>query len=650
MIYSGYIPRTHWVRENCIVLIGALVFFLVFFSAQAVASPDIIRFWLVDAESDTRIIELEKYQTLTLPFLPTKLSIEAEANDETQSVEMKIEGVHSSTENISPYALKGDSNGDFVPVPELRTPGWLTISAQPFSAANANGDAGSEASLPLYLYKPDFLVRNGRDVGDYEPGDGYCSITAPRVSIDDFVVATATPDVLPEDKLRADALLPASARSKEKAIEASRREKSQFKVSTDTVAPDVLDEPAKPNWHDDSYDLVDPSTAHGCTLRAAIEEANALPGSQSILIDGNRGPFKLTKGQLTITEGVTVRGHEMPLIDADKRSRVFYIDGGGDNIIVNLQQLDIARGKVDPSSRGGAIRIVNNALVQMSDSIVRESRANFGGGFYLQSGGDLTMSRSAVRDNIAGTPDNGITGGGVTQRGGGIYNLEGNVTIRDSAIFDNLAVRGGGLSNKGGTMRVENSSVIGNEALAIGGGIENHHNGAEKGNLHLVFATIANNQAGTSLAPPADQRGGGGLYNSGWAYMASSILADNSDGWSAGDAHHSPDCHSPDIYDFKSYRNNVVGVLNDNCSLTDYSWGNTAWIDFGTEAAPLNPGLTSRFFQGHLAYHNISASSVALDNGGSSSESAIYPCEDHDMRSRPRPVGAGCDIGAVERQ
>ncbi|WP_461430027.1 choice-of-anchor Q domain-containing protein, partial [Ketobacter sp.] len=29
---------------------------------------------------------------------------------------------------------------------------------------------------------------------------------------------------------------------------------------------------------------------------------------------------------------------------------------------------------------------------------------------------------------------------------------------------------------------------------------------------------------------------------------------------------------------------------------------------------------------------------------------SLYPCEDHDMRGRPRPVGAGCDIGAMERQ
>jgi len=257
MIYSRGNPRIPWVRKNCIVLISALALF----SAQANGSPEIIKFWLVDAETDTRIIELEKYQTLTLPFLPTELSIEAEANDETESVEMKIEGVHSSTENLSPYALKGDSSGDFVPAPELRVPGWLTISAQPFSADDTGGEAGSEASLPLYLYEPDFLVKNPRDKGDYEPGDGYCSITAPRVGIDNLAVVNATPDVLPEDKLKADTPLSADTRTEEKATDKSTPEQREFRASTDSVAPILLDEPAKPNGQDSPDGLADPSDA-----------------------------------------------------------------------------------------------------------------------------------------------------------------------------------------------------------------------------------------------------------------------------------------------------------------------------------------------------------------------------------------------------
>jgi len=297
---------------------------------------------------------------------------------------------------------------------------------------------------------------------------------------------------------------------------------------------------------------------------------------------------------------------------------------------------------------------VQGGLLQLSDSVVRGGRANFGGGIYLQAGGDLTMSRSTVRDNVAGTPET-FGGGGVTQRGGGIYNLEGNVTIRASAIVDNLAVRGGGLSNKGGLMRVENSSVLDNEAVSWGGGIENQGNGADTGLLHVSFSTIAGNVAGTSFADPAGWRRGGGIATGfvgsaakATTFVSSSIVADNSIGGWIDDALHSPDCVTVGGGSSVSYRSNVVGVLDPGCGLADHAWGTDAWIDHGTLAAPLDAGLAARF-DAPRPHRNLLPGSVALDAGASPSAS-LYPCPDTDVRERPRPAGAGCDIGAVERQ
>jgi hypothetical protein len=640
------------INKPSVLLIASLQVY----STHAVGSPEIVRFWLVDAGTNTRIAPLKPFETLTLPFLPAELSIEAEANDETQSVEMKIEGTHSSSENVAPYALNGDTSGDFVPVHQLRAPGWLTISAQPYTDDDLSGTPGSEQQLKLYLYQPDFLVSMTIDNHDFNPGDGYCSISKPPSGGNRRTKSsTSLNQSVPSEKesLISDVgTFLAEFDREDKAVQSVQVQPGQErmilpKLSKFSSAEDYTFVP----WEIDEIDRpLGDLQVQGCSLRAAIEEANALPGNQSILIDGTIGPYKLSKGHLEITEGVTLKGHELPIIDANKQSRVFNIDGGGEDIIVNLHGLDISRGRVRDTARGGAIRIDNNAYVQMSDSIVRESQANFGGGIYLQGGSSLVMWRTAVRDNIAGTPEDGISGGGVTQRGGGIFNLRGNVTIRDSSIFDNLAVRGGGLSNFGGRMRIENSSVIGNEALALGGGIENFHQEDKKGSLHLAFTTIANNRAGTSNAPPASHRIGGGIYNRGWAYLSSSILADNTDGWIAGDENHAPDCYSPDIYDLKSYRNNVVGVLNDSCSLTDYSAGNTAGINFGSETTPLDPGLLNRSYArtNRLAYLMIRSSSVAHNNGGTSN--SIYPCQDHDMRGRPRPSGSGCDIGSIERQ
>jgi hypothetical protein len=113
----------------------------------------------------------------------------------------------------------------------------------------------------------------------------------------------------------------------------------------------------------------------------------------------------------------------------------------------------------------------------------------------------------------------------------------------------------------------------------------------------------------------------GGLYNSGWADMASSILAENTDGWSAGDPLHAPDCYSPNPYDFTSYRHNVVGVLNGNCDFGDYTRESTAWIDHGTEWSPFDAELAAPLFWGNIRYRMISSSSPVVDAAASAPSS-----------------------------
>ncbi len=662
------------------------------FAADAATPSDVTEFWLVDTANDTRIRQLSDYDTLRLPLLPDELSIEAVTGDDADSVVMRIDGVVSATENNAPYALGSDIGGDFFPVPELRVPGWIDISAQPFDGPNGTGDAGTETEINLYLDQPDFVVNNSADAGDYDPGDGWCSTGRPPFVADDFAIVPQAklPDweltrlktiqPIPGEHISSRTVgMVASEESSKGKVVARTDDSFQKRLAELTLNPPVKIDPtlapisqeggkgsrangpqAGPSLTDagnvvgtsppfePEYDYVAPGWVpdDACTLRAAIEEANALAGRQRIIIDSEKGPFNLNKGQLNVTDGVDIIGYgPRAVIDAKERSRVFLVTG---DHLVNMNRLDVTNGSPGPMERGGGLAIDNDAFVQMSDSVVRNSQANFGGGIGLQNGGRLTLTSSAIRNNIAGTPEDGINGGGVTQRGGGIFNNRGIVTIRRSSIDNNLAVRGGGLSNFGGTLRVEDSSVIDNEALAIAGGIENRDNLGETGVLHLSFSTVAHNEAGTSVMPPADQRVGGGVYNTSTAFIASTILANNTDAYFAGDPLHAPDCYSPGENDFSSYRNNLVGVLSDTCELEDYSWGNTGGIMFGTENSPLNPGLTNSFWSDHLRYRNLQANSPAIDAGGSAG--AVYPCQDLDGRSNPRPVGNGCDIGALERQ
>lgn len=63
-----------------------------------------------------------------------------------------------------------------------------------------------------------------------------------------------------------------------------------------------------------------------CTLRAALEEANALPGADTIALED--GYYILSLGQLDVTDDLTLQAN-YATIDADERSRVMEIYPGG---------------------------------------------------------------------------------------------------------------------------------------------------------------------------------------------------------------------------------------------------------------------------------------------------------------------------------
>ncbi|PPK98862.1 hypothetical protein CLV92_101563 [Kineococcus xinjiangensis] len=586
-------------------------------SALAAEGPEILHLWLVDATTDTRLVELEDYQTIDLAFAPEQLSVEAEVDSETGSVVFELGYVAVRTENVAPYALNGDAAGDIHPHPALSTPGWITVGAQPFAQDAAGGAAGAEVVRNLYLRQPDFVVSSTADRRDAWPGDGSCRAARPGTPAS---AEAAPPDSGPD--------APASRLSTLDAVGA-------LPEATPTVRPGRP--PFRPL----------PVKRTGCALRAALEEANALPGRQTISVDGRVGPYLLTLGELRITDDVALHGHERPVVDAELRSRVLSVSGtAADEPIVDVDGVDLANGRVGTSDRGGVLH-VEAALLQLSNSVVRGGSANFGGGIYLQSGGDLTLTRSVVRGNSAGHPES-FRGGGFTQRGGGISNLGGHVVVRSSAVVDNVAVRGGGISNFGGTLRVENSTVAGNEAKTHGGGMENRPNAGAAGVLHVSFSTIAHNRAGTSPHAGVEDRGGGGVYNRSTAFIASSVLARNTDPLPTVDARHAPDCYSPQEHAFTSFRGNVVGVLSATCDLGDYSWGDTRFLSHGTPGAPLDPGLAPFRSDSPLPHYELLAGSVAVDVGARP-DATLYPCPDLDVRDRPRPVGASCDAGSVER-
>jgi CSLREA domain-containing protein len=259
-------------------------------------------------------------------------------------------------------------------------------------------------------------------------------------------------------------------------------------------------------------DVVDASTGNGicetapgngvCTLRAAIQEANALAGADQIILPPNTYVLTIVT-ELTITSSLTITGGDASttIIDGNKgvrtNSGVLVIDSG----TVSISGVTIRNGGRTGNFDGGGIR--NNGTLTLTNSTVSGNNAGSNGlGGGIANFGTLTLTNSTVSEN---------SGRGA----GGIHNdiNDGKLTLVNSTVSRNSANNSGagGISNDG-TLTLTNSTVSGNSAANEGGGIFN------TGTLALITSTVSGNGAGLH---------GGGIYNNGTANLFNATVTDN---------------------------------------------------------------------------------------------------------------------------
>ena len=324
---------------------------------------------------------------------------------------------------------------------------------------------------------------------------------------------------------------------------------------------------------DTTVDTVDANPGDGtcadassnCTLRAAIMEANALAGADTITLPAGTytlsiagaGEDAAATGDLDVTDDLTISGAgaATTIIDGGALDRVFDVLGPGTVnqpvSTVEIAGVTIRNGNTLPS--GGGI-YSDHATLTISSSTISGNTGSHGGGIYsaggtvalsnstvsgntawLGNGGGirgagatLTISSSTVNDNTAAGDAGGIYGGGgpatlnsstvngnsAANRGGGIYNTS-TLTISSSTVSGNSAVtHGGGIYSQIGTAILNNSEVSSNMAGTFGGGIN-----AGLGTLALNRSTVSGNSAGR----------GGGIYNSSaTATLSNSTVSGNS--------------------------------------------------------------------------------------------------------------------------
>ncbi len=373
----------------------------------------------------------------------------------------------------------------------------------------------------------------------------------------------------------------------------------------------------------------------GCTLRAAIMEANASPGGDTVVIAVDRveltlaGAFEdsAARGDLDIIEDLTILGRARPVVRGGRGfgDRVFDVAPGHRPIRVRIDNLTVAHGAA--FSDGGGVKNGDTADLTLVRVRVVENQAsgavaNFGGG--IDNSGSLTLHRSEVSSNAVA--------GNALSVGGGISNT-GTLTVSASSITDNHADgTGGGIDNgASGAARISESTIARNTAQGPGGGIWN------RGELTAENATISGNEAGPW---------GGGINNSvGNAVLTHVTITENSAGVFGSGINSTGGT--------VEVRNTLIAgsalPIGQDCAGTLTSAGGN--LDGGTTcaltaasdisgAAPLLTPLASD--GGPTATHRPAAASPAIDAG------AAANCTPRDQRGAPRPQGPSCDIGAYE--
>jgi CSLREA domain-containing protein len=360
-----------------------------------------------------------------------------------------------------------------------------------------------------------------------------------------------------------------------------------------------------------------------CTLRAAIQEADATSGADTVFVPAGR--YLLTSvpspeagfptendagnGDLDITDTLTVRGAGAgrTTIDGSGLDRVFSID----NTTATISDMTITHGS---ATGGGTAKGIG-----------------MGGGIY--NTGTATLERLRLVGNDA-------------DGGGAVFSIPGSyITIRGSVLAHNTAYEGGAIRFDNGG-EVVNSTITGNTLLVppsdpatylqqpkiavtlldqlsgYGGGID-HRGGAD---VAIVNSTITNNHA---------IKGGGGV-NSAQDYVPTS----------------------------------------DKIAISRVRLLNSIVADNTSVGGPANCHVAAQVIQS--AGHNIDSDGSCflsgpgdlpdrdpllgplMDNGGPTETEALLPgspaidaatrdgCPQDDQRGVARPRGAGCDIGAYE--
>jgi len=282
-----------------------------------------------------------------------------------------------------------------------------------------------------------------------------------------------------------------------------------FMVNTVLDAPDV------------ASDGVCSTPAQTCSLRAAIQEANAVSGASLILLPAGTYPLVVPGtggaevGDLDVTKPMEIRGAGAgtTIIDAASLGdRIFHVLTAGAFVISGVT---MKKGSVPGD--GGCIRHLDGYL-QLSRTVVSDCHASRGGGIYSVSSLGFSATDTTFELNNTDGP-----GGALLLGGPGTFDVA-RCLFREN-VASGLTGEGGAIALGGAPfVNVVNTTFESNHTSNTGGAV-----GWEPSStafVKLYNVTVAGNNAAS----------GGAFYKTGgFLYIRNSVFSGNIDSGGGSD-------------------------------------------------------------------------------------------------------------------
>jgi CSLREA domain-containing protein len=241
-----------------------------------------------------------------------------------------------------------------------------------------------------------------------------------------------------------------------------------------------------------------------CSLRAAVEEANAL--NATVQVNVPAGTFTLTTAtRLTVSDvgglSITGAGASTVVDGTGVAGSIFETaEGPGSNgSFLSLNNLSVENGTT--ASDGGALNVNDtNDTAELSGVTMSGNKASSDGGAVYVDG-----QFWATNSTFSG---NSVSGGG----GGAIYNAGANIRLANDTVTGNSAVfEGGGVYAEDGTTAITGGSIS-NNTLNVPTGNTGDGGGIYASETTISGTTVSGNVIQPAPAATSTHGDGGGMY------------------------------------------------------------------------------------------------------------------------------------------